>query len=226
MVFTNLNWMQIEAYLAEDDRLMLVFGACEQHGYLSVQTDALIPYRLAQAAAEESGVAVAPPLNFGCSPYFLGYPGTISLRLSTMQAVIEDIVRSAYRHGFRRFLVLNGHGGNTGAKLTLDELANQLPGLRANWYSWWHSPQIKQIAEKYGLQPSHANWQEAFEFTRVVDLPEGEKPFVSSIAVMDADSLRRKVGDGSFGGHYQAPDAAMDEVFSACLQEVLDLLAF
>lgn len=226
MEFANLNWMQIEAYLAEDDRLMLVIGATEQHGYLSVQTDSLIPYRLAQAAARESGVLLAPPLNFGCSPYFLGYPGTLSLRPSTLLAVLEDILRSAHRHGFRRFVVVNGHGGNTGAKLALDELANQLPGFQAGWYNWWHSPMVQQISANHGLLPSHANWLEAFEFTRTAALPEGEKSFAPRLNCMDADIVRKKMGDGSFGGRYQAPDEVMDEIFAACLQELLEILDF
>jgi creatinine amidohydrolase len=226
MEFTNLNWMQIEAYLAEDDRLMLVIGSCEQHGYLSVQTDSLIPHRLAQAASEQSGVLLAPPINFGCSPYFLGYPGTLSLQQSTLSAILKDIFQSAYRQGFRRFLVVNGHGGNTGNKLAVDEIANQLPGFQADWYNWWHSPKVHQIAANYNLQPRHANWLEAFSFTRVTDLPEGEKEFPGRIPSIDADTARQKFGDGSLGGHYLAPDDVMDEIFAACTQEILSLLNF
>ncbi len=225
MEYQDLNWMQIEAYLAEDDRLMFVIGATEQHGYLSVQSDSLIPLKLAQAASEETGVLVAPPLHFGCSPYFLEYPGTLSLRASTLLVVLEDVVRSAYRQGFRRFLFLNGHGGNRGASTLLYELANSLPKFSAHWYDWWLSPVVQQVAAKHGLQTSHANWLEAFSFTKVTDLPEGEKPMVARRAIRDAEAERHSVGDGSFGGHYAAPDAVMDELFAACLREVLDLLA-
>ena len=68
MNFADLNWMQIEAYLAEDDRLIVVIGATEQHGYLSVLTDMLIPQALAVAASEQTGVLAAPGLPFGSSP--------------------------------------------------------------------------------------------------------------------------------------------------------------
>jgi creatinine amidohydrolase len=226
MNFAKLNWMQIEAYLAEDDRLMVVVGSVEQHGYLSVLTDTLIPQRLAHVAAEGSGVLVAPPLHFGCSPYFLSYPGTLSLRMTTLLAILEDLLHSAYRQGFRRFLVLNGHGGNRGAKIALDEIANKLSGFRADWYEWWLSPVVGQIAAEHGLQPNHANWLEAFSFTRTVNLPEGDKPIPPRISSQDADAVRRELGDGSFGGQYQAPDEIMDEIFAACLQEVLALLNF
>ncbi len=224
MDFEQLNWMQVEAYLAEDNRLMIVLGATEQHGYLSLASDVLIPHRLAQAASEKTGVLVAPPLFYGSSPYFLAYPGTISLRMSTLLSVLEDVLESVYRHGFRHILMLNGHGGNRGAKVAFDEAANKMPGLKAFWYNWWLSPAVQQIAEKAGLKPSHANWLEAFEFTRVVDLPEGDKPVLEGIPSIHADLVRKHFGDGSFGGAYQASGAVMDEIFEACLEEVLDLL--
>lgn len=224
MNFSELNWMQIEAYLAEDDRLMVVIGATEQHGYLSVLTDMLIPQALAAAASEQTGVLVAPPLPFGSSPYFLDYPGTISLRMTTLLAVLEDVLRSAYSQGFRKFVLLNGHGGNRGAKAVADELANQLPELQAYWYDWWISPVVYEIASNHGLSPSHANWLEAFSFTRVTDLPEGEKPVPGRIASVASSKVRQHFGDGSFGGHYVAPEPVMKEMFAACLQEVVELL--
>ncbi len=224
MKFADMNWMQIEAYLADDDRLMLVIGATEQHAYLSVLTDVLIPEALAAAASEQTGVLVGPPLPFGSSPYFLAYPGTISLRMGTLLAVLEDMLHSAFRQGFRKFLVLNGHGGNRGAKAVLDELANQFPEMQSYWYDWWVSPVVGEIAARHDLTPSHANWLEAFPFTRVTDLPEGEKSLPDRIPSGEASLVRQHFGDGSFGGHYQAPDEVMDEIFSACFQEVVDLL--
>lgn len=224
MNFADLNWMQIEAYLAEDDRLIVVIGATEQHGYLSVLTDMLIPQALAVAASEQTGVLVTPGLPFGSSPYFLDYPGTISLRMSTLLAVLEDVLRSAYSQGFHKFVLLNGHGGNRGAKVVVDELANHLPELQAYWYDWWISPVVHEIASKHGLSPSHANWLEAFRFTRVTDLPEGEKPAPGPAGSFAASRVRQHFGDGSFGGHYFASEAVMDEIFAACLQEVVELL--
>jgi len=226
MRLEELSWLDIENYLKQDDRLMLVLGACEQHGYLSLLTDVRIPQALADAASERTGVLVAPAVNFGCSPYFLAYPGTLSLRVSTLLDIVEDLVRSAYRHGFRRLLVLNGHGGNDPARLRLHELANELPGLHLAWYAWWTSHSVSAVAQKYELKPAHANWLEAFPFTKVTELPEGEKapPFVPGL--MGADEARQVYGDGSFGGVYTASPAVMDEVFAAALLDVLNLLEF
>jgi creatinine amidohydrolase len=225
MRIEDLNWMDVEEYLKHDDRLILVVGACEQHGYLSLLSDVKIPLALADAASQQTGVLVAPPLNFGASPYFLAYPGTLSLQLATLMAAVEDVVRSAYGQGFRRILVLNGHGGNTGVKVRLTELVNELDDLKVQWYAWWLAHSVEEVALRHRIKPSHANWLEAFPFTIVGDLPEDEKipPNVPS-DVLNAKMAREVYGDGSFGGSYRVPSETMQEIFEAALADVLHLL--
>ena len=227
MRIEDLNWMDVEKYLKHEDRLMLVVGACEQHGYLSLLSDIKIPLALADAASKQTGVLVAPPVNFGASPYFLTYPGTFSLRLSTLMDAVEDIVRSAYGQGFKRILVLNGHGGNSGLKVRLTELANELSDIKIQWHSWWMAHSVEEVAIHHDIKPAHANWLEAFPFTIVADLPEREKipPHVPS-DIMNARMARKVYGDGSFGGRYQVPQEIIQEVFDAALQDVLQLIRF
>lgn len=226
MRLEDLNWMDVEAYLQHDDRLMLALGATEQHAYLSLLTDVRIPMALADAASQQTNVLVAPPLNFGSSPYFMAYPGTFSLRVSTLLSVVEDLVRSAHQSGFRRVLVLNGHGGNIPAKTMLYEVATSLSDLQIRWYDWWLSHSIEEIAVKHQLKPNHANWLEAFPFTIVSDLPQEAKtpPYVPGLP--GAAQAREIYGDGSFGGAYQASPQVMNEMFAAALQDVLQLLQF
>lgn len=226
MRLEELNWMDVEEYLKHDDRLILVTGATEQHGYLSLLTDIKIPQALADAASQKTNTLVAPPLNFGCSPYFLAYPGTLSLRASTLMDVVEDVVRSAHQTGFKRILVLNGHGGNSPARARLREVANDLPDLRMHWYDWWTSHSVEAVAEKHGIKPMHANWLEAFPFTIVSDLPTEPKAPPKVPDLMDAVTARKLYGDGSFGGPYQASESIMHELFAACLEDVLLLLNF
>lgn len=227
MRFEDRNWMQVEDYLKKDDRIILVLGACEQHGYLSLLTDNKIPIALADTASDKSGVLVAPPLNFGCSPYFLDYPGTISLRLHTYLDAVEDILRSLYGAGFRKFLLLNGHGGNTPVKTHLVELVNELPDLRLRWYAWWTTKTVADIAAKYDLEPKHANWLEAFDFTKVAELPQNKKAVPSDVKdILGKKGTRETYGDGSFGGAYDADPTVMQEIFNVCLKDVLSLLNF
>ena len=227
MRLEDLNWMDVERYLEQDDRLILILGACEQHGYLSLLTDIRIPLALADSASNQTGVLVAPPLNFGISPYFLDYPGTLSFSVKTLLSAAEDLVHSAYRQGFRRLLVLNGHGGNSAVRQHLSAINNDLPGLKMSWYDWWMSHSVEAIAQKHNIKPAHANWLEAFSFTIVGELPEGSKtpPKVPS-AIMDAETTRKVYGDGSFGGPYRVDDGIMQEVLNAALEDVLLLLNF
>jgi creatinine amidohydrolase len=140
---------------------------------------------------------------------------------------VEDVARSAFQHGFRRILVLNGHGGNSPAKARLHELSNELPNLRLNWYEWWNSHSIEAAAAKHELRPAHANWLEAFAFTIVGEVPEGNKaPPRVPRAIMDSRTAREVYGDGSFGGPYRADEQVMHELFEAALGDVLQLLEF
>jgi creatinine amidohydrolase len=224
MRIDELNWMDVENYLKTDDRLILVIGACEQHGYLSLLTDVKIPQAMADAASQRSGVLVAPPLNFGVSPHFAAYPGTISLRLATFLDVVEDMVRSVYRQGFRRLVFLNGHGGNDPARTRITEILPELPGLSVLWYAWWVAPHVTEVSEGHGLKSYHAAWIEAFPFVRVAKLPTGTKPPATTPNILDAAGYRQLYGDGVFGGPYQVDDAILDEIFDVAVKDILELM--
>lgn len=226
MRLEDLNWLDVQSYLEKDDRLIFIIGACEQHAYLSLLSDVKIPQALADAASQRCNVLVAPPVNFGCSPYFLKYPGTLSLRASTLLDIIEDLANSAYGQGFRRMLFINGHGGNDLGRTRLYELANQHADLKIRWYSWWLANSVSLVAQKHGIKPAHANWLEAFPFTKVSDNPQGEKAPPQVPGLVGAEQARTLYGDGSFGGQYEASSEIMAEVFDAALFDILQLLEF
>ena len=84
MKFYDYNWMQIEQYLLEDDRVVVPLGSVEQHAYLSLGTDAILAERCAVEATEGSNVPVLPVLPFGLTPRFVEFPGTITLRATVL----------------------------------------------------------------------------------------------------------------------------------------------
>jgi creatinine amidohydrolase len=137
------------------------------------------------------------------------------------------VVRSAAGAGFKRILVLNGHGGNAPGRSFLAELANAVPGLRLQWYDWWLSHSVEVVATKHGLRPSHANWLEAFPFTIVTpEMPSEPKVPPRVPGIMDSRMAREVYGDGSFGGPYRADETVMHELYTVALQDILELLKF
>jgi len=223
MRLQDLNWMDVESYLQQDNRIILVTGATEQHAYLSLLTDVLIPASLALALSERLNVLVAPPLNFGVSPHFSMFPGTISLSQATFEAVLMDVVESLLHQGFGRFFVLNGHGGNRVPQRLTDL---QIEGaLRCDWFNWWRSDAVRDFETQYGLRRDHANWGENFPFCRVAEIPQGAKPPVNLGYAEAGQDMRELLGDGSFGGPYQLDDSRMQVLFHDVLDEATLRLA-
>jgi creatinine amidohydrolase len=221
MRLEDINWMAVERYLQQDDRIILITGATEQHAYLSLLTDILIPSRIAEAVAEQEHVLVAPPLNFGVSELFVDFPGTISLSRATFDTVLSEMVDGLMHHGFRRFLILNGHGGNTIPDHVTDL---QLEGLvRVEWYNWWQSDAAQAFESQHGLELNHANWGENFPFNRVAESPAEVKPPVDD-SLLNMENTREVLGDGSFGGPYQVADELMESLFNLVVEEATALL--
>src|SRR2546421_2055368 len=178
MRIADLNWMQVEAYLERDDRIVVPIGSTEQHGYLSLAVDLILAERVSVEAAELLGVPVLPVMPFGVAPGFTDYPGTVSLRLETLVAVLCAALGTLYGQGFRRFLVVNGHGGNAGAEEPLLAWAGENEGARLRFHSWYAGERAIAAAEALYPHPTHANWFENFPWTRLegVTMPREEKP--------------------------------------------------
>jgi creatinine amidohydrolase len=224
----DLNWMQVESYLERDDRIVIPLGCTEQHAYLSLATDSILAERVATEAAEPLGVPVMPALPYGLTPYFAAYPGSPSLREETYAAVLRDLLDSLHGQGFRRFLFVNGHGGNTPGAAAIENWHAANPGARVRFHNWWNAPGVWKVVESIDPQASHASWLENFPWTRLADvaLPDDQKPLqdISKMRSLDPAAVRQMIGDGSLGGVYQKPDDDMLRVWAAGVEEVRNLL--
>jgi creatinine amidohydrolase len=221
--------MRLEAYLERDDRVVLPLGSTEQHGYLSLETDNLLAERVSAEAAEPLGVPVLPVLAYGLTPAFAAaYPGSPTLRLATYAAVLSDLLDSLHGQGFRRFLLVNAHGGNTPAGALAREWAADYPDAQAIFHSWWIGPHVWKVVEAIDPGGSHANWMENFPWTRLegVELPAEPKPPLDQHAyrVAGPEQLRDVLGDGVFGGAYQRSDEDVMRIWRAGVAEVRELL--
>ena len=160
-LLAEMSWEEVKEYLARDNRVVLPLGAVEEHGrHLGLGTDFIEAEAIANGAGEATSVVVAPTLNYGMSLPQMGFPGTLSLRPITLITVLDDLLRALYHHGFRRVLIVNGHGGNGAAiSSAVQNVAQDLQGLRVKTFEWWTDEETKQIVtEVIGEQiGSHAS---------------------------------------------------------------------
>lgn len=229
MRIRDMTWMQVETYLDTDDRCVIPLGSVEQHAYLSLAVDAILSETVAVDAAEPLGVPVFPALAYGITPYFMAFPGTVTLTPKTYQRVLDEILDSVWQHGFRRIAVVNGHGGNRVARASAERWAAKHDGVRLRWHDWWNAPATMAAVRAIDEAASHASWMEGFAWTRVegVDAPGGHKASVdlSGRDEMSAEEFRAVLGDGSFGGYYTRPEEDLERVWSVAVEETRALLA-
>src|ERR1700732_920865 len=181
-----MNWMQVEKHLQNDDRAVLPLGSTEQHSHLRLTVDCILPERVAADAAEPLGVPVFPVVPYGAPPYSREFPGSISLKVETHLRVVSDILDGMAHSGFRRILIVNGHGGNNAAQQFVLEWAADHPQCRVIYHNWWNAPLTWAKVQEIDPVASHGSWMENFPWTRLanVQLPAEQRPMV------DMDKLR------------------------------------
>ncbi|MCP4543159.1 MAG: creatininase family protein [Chloroflexi bacterium] len=153
MLLSEMTWQEVAAYLENDDRIIVPIGSTEQHGPRAViGTDYLVPDGIAAEAGRRAGVVAAPVIPYGMALHHMAFPGTISLRPSTLLRVVYDVLASLSRHGFRRVLILNGHGGNTSSLMSGVAEANDVyDNLLIKTKPWWDLASVLTVlAEAFG----------------------------------------------------------------------------
>jgi len=212
-----MNWMQLESYLERDHRIVLPLGSTEQHAYLSLATDSILAERVAVEAAEPVGVPVLPAVAYGLTPYFAAFPGSPTVSEETYLAFVGELLESLRGQGFNRFLLVNGHGGNT----PLEELATDTVVV----HHWWRAPRTAAVVSEIDPDASHASWMEGFPWTRLpdVELPDGKKPPTPRTAE-DPAAVRAELGDGSFGGFWTRPEEDELRVWRTGVEETRAVL--
>ena len=228
MKISEMNWMQVETYLKGDDRVVLPIGSTEQHGYLSLSVDHILSERVSVEAAQPLGVPVYSGLPYGLTPYYRAFPGTISLKLDTLIAVIRDMLGSMYHSGFRRVMIVNGHGGNAPVMNAAGEFAADKPGLRIKFHNWYNAPKTWKKVQEIDPVASHASWMENFPWTRLpnVALPKDRKPMVAMdrMRLWSPEELKQQIGDGNYGGYYERPDEDLLAIWDVAVKETRELI--
>ncbi len=229
MRISDMNWRMVEEYLKRDDRCVLPLGSTEQHCGLSLSTDNILSERIAAEAAEPLGVPVFPVVAYGITPYFREFPGTITLRVETFLNVVRDILDGMAEQGFKRILIVNGHGGNVPAQSLVGEwLADHPGGVRIKFHNWWSAPEVWAQVQAIDPVASHASWMENFPWTRLagVEMPSEQKPMsdLDRLRQLGPVSLREYLKDGNYGGYYRRDDKEMLKIWQVGVAETRDLL--
>jgi creatinine amidohydrolase len=207
------TWQEVEAYLTRSKAILIPIGSTEQHGPTGLLgTDALCAEVLARRAGDEAGFLVGPTFNVGQAQHHMGFPGTLTLRPSTMIACMTDWANSLRRHGFERIYWLNGHGGNNGTiSAAITAIYHDTTfgaggdALRCMSRNWWELPGVSDlIRELFPVgEGSHATPSE-ISITRYA-FPEAIKradimPRIAPVGpVFDAKDFKRRFPDGRIG---------------------------
>lgn len=222
MRIADMDWRMVEDWLRRDDRAALPLGSVEQHSGLSLATDAILAERVAVEAAEPLGVPVYPALAFGLSPYFQAYSGSMTLRVATYAALVRDLLDSLERSGFRRILLVNGHGGNAPAGAVAQEWMVDHPECRVRFHDWWRAPRTWAQVMATDRVASHASWMENFPWTRLAGTPtEGAKPMVDldRLRTLPPFETRNLLEDGNYGGRFARGDNEMLAIWNVAVEE-------
>jgi len=216
MLLQLCTWREVESYLERSRSIIIPIGSTEQHGPTGlIGTDAICPETVARGVGEAQGALVAPALSVGMAQHHLGFPGSITLRPSTLIAVVCDVVNSLSRHGFTHFYFLNGHGGNIAtvhaafselyAQASLGDAPRERPALKCKLTNWWSGPGVKRLSsELFGAaEGSHATPSEVslsyYAFPQAVKKAPLEPRRAPEGEIRDAADYRRRFPDGRIG---------------------------
>lgn len=240
------TWQEIEEYLRTSRGVIIPIGSTEQHGPNGlIGTDHLDAEFVAKGVGDAIGSLVAPTLTMGMSQHHLGFTGSITLRPSTLIAVVGDVVRSLHRHGFERFLFINGHGGNVATvTAAFDEIyaAASLKGnatpIRCKMVFWSAGPRCRALVEElYGdANGSHATAAEVslsqhYHPQAIKEAQMAPKVAPRSDGFYDSADYRRRFADGRIGSDpslsrpehgariHAAAVADMAEIYSAFMAD-------
>lgn len=225
-----MSWRGAESYFSGNDIALLPVGSTEQHGpHNPLGTDHLIAYALALEAGRRTGVAVLPPVPFGVSSHHSAFPGTVWVREEVFKEYVRDVILSLKRHGVRRVVVVNGHGGNLGALLSLArELRGE--GILVVVFQWWTLPELGKLfaREELGHAASAETSLNLFLHGEAVDMSSAvdEKP-----AELPTDGLahfpemtRDRTRSGVFGVSRTASRERGAQAFEAAVGALVNLV--
>lgn len=211
------TWQEVETYLQQSQGIIFPIGSTEQHGPTGlIGTDAICAESIARGVGESTQAIVAPTINVGMALHHTAFPGSISLRPSTMIQVVKEYITCLAKAGFTKFYFINGHGGNMATlkaafSETYAHLADlQIPNadkIKCKMGNWFMCSSVYKLAkELYGDQEgSHATPSEVALTQYIYPDSIKEAPLSSEVAsgykIYGAADFRKHYPDGRMGSN-------------------------
>ena len=241
MQLRHLTWNEVERYLGGRRSILLPIGSHEQHGPNGmIGTDIICPERVAESVSAESGIMIGPSIAVGMAQHHLAFAGSVTVRPTTLIAIIGDYVRSLARHGFTQFMFLNGHGGNIAsvqaafseihAEVSLGRSPDDQPELQLELCNWFAGEKVVQLSNELypGIEGSHATPSEVsltyFAFPEhAKSCPPLDPQVAPTGSFGSAADYRAKFPDGRIGSDPSRATAGDGE--RLCAAATLDVVA-
>jgi creatinine amidohydrolase len=234
------TWPEVETYLQRSTGILWPIGSTEQHGPTGlIGTDAICAGAIAQGVGEATQSLVAPTINVGMALHHTGFPGSISLRPTTLITLLQDAIGSLAKAGFRQFFFINGHGGNVASLKaafaeTYAHLADLgIDGVQCTVHNWYLCASVHTLARKlYGDQEgSHATPSEVavtqYLYPHAIKQADLSPTVTQDTRIYSAADFRRRYPDGRMGSNpalatpehgQQLYEAAVKELSQAYLK--------
>ncbi|QDL10268.1 creatininase family protein [Brasilonema octagenarum UFV-E1] len=211
------TWQEVEAYLQQSRGIIFPIGSTEQHGPTGlIGTDAICAEAIARGVGEATQAIVGPTINVGMALHHTAFPGSISLRPSTMILVLRDYITCLAKAGFTKFYFINGHGGNIATlKAAFSEIYAHLEDIQipnaqrvqCQVGNWFMCGSVYKLAkELYGDQEgSHATPSEVavtqFVYPEAIKQAPLSKEVGTGHRIYGAADFRQKYPDGRMGSN-------------------------
>ena len=218
MLLQHQTWQEVEFYLGRSNGIILPIGSTEQHGPNGlIGTDAICAEVIARSVGEAADAMVGPTIGVGVAVHHMGFAGTMTVKPSTLIAIIHDYVLSLARHGFRRFFFINGHGGNIATvQAAFSEIYAAFEGaigvrrndeLKCRLANWWDGRVMQGLAKDvFGDdEGSHATASEVavtqFAFPDTIKQATLDPPRAPTGRFHGPADYRRRFPDGRIGSN-------------------------
>ena len=218
--YAEMIWNEIRDAAARDRVAILPVATYEDHGpHLPVDVDVVLATEICRRAAARipEEVVLAPPVTHGYSPHHMDFHGTITIRWDTFINYVRDVCCSLAYHGFKRILIINGHGSNTSpldlaARLSVIDFEGRILCANANH---WGLRQARETGNAlrdsdYGGTSHGGEYETSLYLALKPDLVDMDKAVDNRSPLPDSFKT-----DLLAGGHPDGSDARMVPYWSS-----------